>query len=104
MQWLQKIFLSNASPDAVPVQGTVIAQALQLCNKALDTKEKKYKAVVLISDGEDHDPNAAKAAAELADNGVIVHTIGVGSIQGSLIMEPVSNNYKTDINGKNGSF
>ncbi len=95
-----KLYVSNASPDAVPMQGTVVGDALQLCENSLDTKEKKYKAVVLISDGEDHDPHSTKILQQLADNGVIVNTIGVGSVEGAPIMEPGSNIYKTDINGQ----
>jgi len=95
-----KIFVSNASPDAVPVQGTEIGEALQLCNNSLDTKEKKYKAVVLISDGEDHDPKSEKVLQTLSDEGVIVHTIGVGSADGSPITEPGTNDYKKDENGQ----
>ena len=95
-----KMFLSNANTDAVPVQGTIISSALQLCNNSLNTKEKKHKAVVLITDGEDHDPNAEKAAQNLADNGVIIYTIGIGSAEGSPIPEPDAGGYKTDINGK----
>ncbi len=95
-----KIFISNASTDAVPMQGTVIADALRLCGQSLNTKEKKYKAVILITDGEDHDPNAAAAAKELYDQGVVVYTVGVGTAQGSPILDPVTNNYKTDQNGQ----
>jgi len=95
-----KLYVSNASPDAVPVQGTVVGDALQLCDNSLDTKEKKYKAVVLISDGENHDPNSTEILQRLADNGVIVNTIGVGSVKGAPIMEPGTNSYKVDINGQ----
>lgn len=95
-----KIYLSNASPDAVPVQGTVISEALQLCDNSLDTKEKKYKAIILISDGEDHDPKAEETAKELYDHGVIVYTIGLGTAEGSPIFEPGTNSYKTDVNGQ----
>jgi Ca-activated chloride channel family protein len=94
------IFLSNASPDAVPVQGTEIGEALQLCNNSLDTKEKKYKAVILISDGEDHDPKSEAVLQQLYDEGVVVHTIGVGSNDGSPILEPGSNGYKRDAEGQ----
>ena len=94
------IFLSNASPDAVPVQGTEIGEALQLCNNSLDTKEKKYKAVILISDGEDHDPKSDAVLQQLYDEGVVVYTIGVGSPDGSPILEPGSNAYKRDVNGQ----
>ncbi len=94
-----KLYVSNASPDAVPAQGTVIGDALRLCNTALDTKEKKYKAVILISDGEDHDEKADAALKELEDNGVVVYTVGIGSPEGAPIFDPALNDYKKDENG-----
>jgi Ca-activated chloride channel family protein len=95
-----KMFLSNASTDAVPLQGTNISEALQLCNNSLNTKEKKHKAVVLISDGEDHDPDADKTARQLSDDGVVIYAIGIGTAEGSPIMEPGTGSFKTDMNGK----
>ncbi|MBG9375004.1 VWA domain-containing protein [Panacibacter sp. DH6] len=95
-----KLFLSNASPDAVPVQGTNVTEALQLCNNALDTKEKKHKAVVLITDGEDHDNGAGAEARILADNGAVVYTVGIGTPDGSTITEPETGTLKTDKDGK----
>jgi Ca-activated chloride channel family protein len=95
-----KLYVSNASPDVVPVQGTVVGDALQLCANSLNTKEKKYKAVVLISDGEDHDPHSTEVLQQLSDNGVIVNTIGVGSAEGAPIKEPGAADYKTDADGK----
>jgi len=95
-----KIFISNASPDAVPLQGTVVADALRLCNESLDTKDKKHKAVILISDGEDHDPSVEAAIKQLYDNGVVVYTVGVGTPNGAPIMEPGASVYKTDVNGQ----
>ena len=93
------LYVSNASPDAVPSQGTVIGDALRLCNTSLDNKEKKYKAVILISDGEDHDEDAAKAVDELQQNGVIVYTVGIGSPEGAPIFDPALNDFKKDENG-----
>lgn len=95
-----KLFVSNATPNAVPVQGTVVADALQLCNKSLDNGFKKFKAVVLISDGEDHDPKVADAIRLLKENGIVVFSVGVGSPEGSPIKEPGSNEYKMDEQGK----
>ncbi|MEP7317954.1 MAG: VWA domain-containing protein, partial [Panacibacter sp.] len=95
-----KMFVSNASVDAVSVQGTVISEALQLCDNSLDTKEKKHKAVILITDGEDHDAKAEKATQQLLDNGVVVYTVGIGTPEGSPIMEPGTGTYKTDAVGK----
>lgn len=95
-----KIYLSNASPDAVPVQGTVIGDALRLCDRSLDTKEKKHKAVILITDGEDHDPQSEQAVKELFDDGVVVNTVGIGTAEGAPIKEPGTDVYKIDENGQ----
>ncbi|MEX6686107.1 VWA domain-containing protein [Danxiaibacter flavus] len=95
-----KIFVSNASPDAVPMQGTVVSDALKLCDNSLDTKEKKYKAVILITDGEDHDTKTEQILQQLYDHGVIVHTVGVGTAEGSTIIDPVTGQAKRDNNGQ----
>jgi Ca-activated chloride channel family protein len=95
-----KLYLSNASPEMVNTQGTVVADALRVSMEAFNTKEKKYKAIVLISDGEDHDPETEKLLPTLADNGVIVNTIGVGTPEGSPITEPGTNEFKKDANGE----
>jgi len=50
-----KMYLSSVSPDAVPTQGTVIGDALKMSFAAFNSKEKKYRSIVLISDGEDHE-------------------------------------------------
>lgn len=94
-----RLYISSAGPDAVPVQGTVIGDALKMCNTALNTKEKKYKAVILISDGEDHDEKADEAVKELQENGVVVYTVGIGSPEGSPIFDAALNDYKKDENG-----
>ncbi len=94
-----KLYVSNATPDAVPVQGTDINNALQQCSNALNTKEKKYKAIVLITDGEDHNPQTKNSLQQLYDDGVIVYTVGIGTAEGSPIIE-AGNVYKTDINGQ----
>jgi len=94
-----KLYVANANPDAVPSQGTVIGDALRLCNTSLDIKEKKYKAVILISDGEGHDEKALEVVKDLQDNGVIVHTIGIGSPDGAPILDPATNSYKKDESG-----
>lgn len=94
-----KMFVANATPDAVPVQGTVFGDALALANASLDVKQKKYKTVILISDGEDNDESAEETARQLAEQGVIVHTVGIGSAEGSYILEPGSDEPKKDIDG-----
>lgn len=95
-----KMYLANANTDAIATQGTDIAQALALANKSLDTKESKHKAIILITDGEDHEGGAVAEAKKVADYGVVIYTVGVGSEAGAYIPEPVLGGYKTDRNGK----
>ena len=86
-----KMYLSAASTDVVPTQGTVISDALKMCYASFKNKEKKYKAVILISDGEDHDENALKVAGQMADEGIVINTVGIGSPQGATIKDELTN-------------
>jgi Ca-activated chloride channel family protein len=95
-----KLYLSIASTEVVPTQGTVIGDALKMCYTAFNTKEKKYKSIVLISDGEDHDENAVKLSRSLADEGVVVNTVGIGSAEGATIDDPITGEQKKDTEGK----
>jgi Ca-activated chloride channel homolog len=83
-----KMYVGSASTQSVPTQGTVIAEALTICQNAFDEKQKKYKAVVLITDGEDHDENAMDVTGKMADEGIVIHTVGVGSTSGAEIIDP----------------
>ncbi len=94
-----KMYLSAASTEIVPTQGTVISEALKMCYASFNSKEKKYKAVVLISDGEDHDEDALKIAAQMADAGIVINTVGIGSSQGSTIIDELTNQVKRDVSG-----
>ena len=94
-----KMYLSSASTDIVPTQGTVISDALKMCQRSFNSKEKKYKTIILISDGEDHDEGALKIAGQLADEGIVINTVGIGSPQGSTIIDELTNQPKQDING-----
>ncbi|MEO7523794.1 MAG: VWA domain-containing protein [Ferruginibacter sp.] len=94
-----KMYLSAANTASVPTQGTVIGDALRTCNASFNNKEKKYKAVVLISDGEDHDETALKTAEAMAVSGVVIYTVGIGSPQGAPIVDESTNEVKIDIEG-----
>ncbi|MFZ1528880.1 MAG: VWA domain-containing protein [Ferruginibacter sp.] len=94
-----KMYLGAAGPDAIPTQGTVISEALKMCYAGFNSREKKYKTIVLISDGEDHDEEALAIADQLASSGVIIHTIGIGSAQGSPIPDEATGQMKTDAEG-----
>lgn len=93
------LFVSAASPDAVPQQGTVIADALDMSARVFDPAEKKYKSILLISDGEDHDPDAVRKATELAEQGIMINTVGIGSLEGSTIPDPATGEPKKDATG-----
>ncbi|GAC1383162.1 MAG: hypothetical protein NVSMB45_10200 [Ginsengibacter sp.] len=94
-----KMYLSSASPEDVGTQGTVFSDALKMCYTAFNAKEKKYRSIILITDGEDHDEDAIKVTKELADQGVIVNTIGIGSPQGAMIRDKQTGETKKDENG-----
>jgi Ca-activated chloride channel homolog len=93
------MFVSSAGPDAVPVQGTVVSEALRQSANAFNTTERRFKTVVLISDGEDHDPEAVKTAKELVDEGMMINTVGIGSPEGSYIPDSVTFENKRDASG-----
>ena len=91
-----RLFVISAGPGSVPYQGTVISEALKMSARTFNNKEKRFKAIVLISDGEDHDAEALKTATGLAEQGVMVNTVGLGSPEGSTIAEPVTGEIKKD--------
>ena len=80
--------LQTVRPELIPEQGTVLADAISLATRSFSQKERKFKALVLISDGEDHDEGALSAARKAADDGVVIHTVGVGSPQGTPLLDP----------------
>lgn len=94
-----RMYIQQAGPDVVPTQGTVIAEALRASNSAFNSKERKFKSIVLITDGEDHDPQAVPLAQQLANDGVMINTVGIGSAEGAPIMDPATNEWKKDENG-----
>jgi Ca-activated chloride channel family protein len=97
-----KSLLRTVSPRLAPTQGTAIGQAINLANDAFVKGEKQYKALLVISDGENHEGEAIEAAQAAADSGVVILSMGVGSTKGVPI--PVVQNgreidYKRDREG-----
>lgn len=80
-----KLFLSTINTDIVPTQGTAIGKAISLCIKSFDYSNNQSKAIILITDGENHEDNATEKAQEAKDLDILVHTIGMGSEQGGPI-------------------
>jgi len=78
-----RLFLSTISPGLISYQGTALAKAISVCQQAFADQEKEYKAIVLLTDGEDHEPGAAAIADKAAKAGIRIFTIGIGTPDGS---------------------
>ena len=77
-----KIFLDIMAPDLIPVPGTNLSDAIRKAIETFDQKERKYKVLVLITDGEDHSGEALKWADEAEREGIVIYCVGIGSPQG----------------------
>tara|TARA_Y100000748_G_scaffold276475_1_gene252887 strand:+ start:20714 stop:21712 length:999 start_codon:yes stop_codon:yes gene_type:complete len=97
------LFLDQIDTNMIPTQGTALSSAIQTGLNAFSEDDSKYKVLILITDGEDHEGEAISLARQASRRGMVIHTIGVGTIAGSLI--PNTNNsgiteYKKDSSGK----
>ncbi len=81
-----KMFLNSIDTKSVPVQGTAIGDAILTAAKSFSTQSEKSRAIIVITDGENHEDDAVQAAHDVAKTGIRVYTVGVGSQRG----EPVS--------------
>ncbi len=77
-----KLFLSSINTKMVPVQGTNLAAAINKAVESFGKDEGKNKAIILITDGENHEIEAVKAAEDAAQKGIMINTIGIGSLNG----------------------
>jgi len=93
-----KLSMPIIDPANFPSQGTNIGEAVTMAGNTLGLAESKSKAIVIITDGEDHDKEASAAIETARKNGIKVFAIGVGEEKGAPI--PVGNGeYKKDENG-----
>ena len=94
-----RLFLHSITPSLISEQGTNINQALDVANSSMNPAELKYKAVVLITDGEELEGSASQSIDALKKSGVYLITIGVGSTSGGTVLTS-SNEPKFDSEGK----
>ena len=95
-----KLFLNSIDPSLVPVQGTVIGKAIELGVNSFSSDKEVDKAMIIITDAEDHEGNAMEIAKRAGDSGIMINVIGIGSVDGSPIPESqYSNSFKTDTEG-----
>ena len=80
-----KMFLGSIDTESVPVQGTAIGDAILTAAKSFSTQSEKSRAIIVITDGENHEDDPVDAAREVAATGIRVYTIGVGSLRGQPI-------------------
>jgi Ca-activated chloride channel family protein len=77
------LLLDTAVPASLPVPGSLLAPALREAARLFPEGSDKHRAVVLVSDGEDHGGGLEPMAAQLTEQGIVVHAVGVGTPQGS---------------------
>ena len=80
-----KMFLNSISTDSVPIQGTAIGEAINTAIRSFSAQSEKSRAVIVITDGENHEDDPVAAAKQAAEMGIRVFAIGVGSPEGKSI-------------------
>lgn len=80
-----KMFLQNITPGLIQSQGTNIAQAIDVACQSFTQQKNVGRAVIVITDGENHEPGAEEAAKNAKKNGVNVYILGIGSAKGAPI-------------------
>jgi Ca-activated chloride channel family protein len=97
-----KMFLKDADVTLISEQGTAVAEAIRTAIRGFGSDDRKYKAMILITDGEDHMGDPIAAAEDVAEAGARIFAVGVGTSEGELI--PIRNgdrvDYLKDIEGK----
>lgn len=92
-----KLFLSILDTDLIPQPGTAVGDAISTAMKSFNSKDRKHKVLILITDGESHEGDPLEAAKQAGQEGVIIYTVGIGSPAGVPI--PVYDKY-----GKQNGF
>ncbi len=99
-----KLFLDQVTTGLVPVQGTAVGRALEVCQEGFDAESPASKMIVILTDGENHEDDAVDMASKIAKASVEIHTIGMGTTNGAPI--PLydrygrPNGFKSDQNGQ----
>ncbi len=94
------MFLSVVNTDMVPVQGTNLSAAIELATNSFGPDEESGRAIILITDGEDHEQQAITAAENAAKKGIKIYTVGMGKDRAVPIIDPKTGAYKKDKTGK----
>ena len=96
-----KMFLNTITPNLIPTQGTAIGAALQTAITSFGATESEAgRAIILITDGENHEDDAIAAAQKAQELGIKVFVVGIGKPEGSPIPKPGTNDYFKDRSGQ----
>ena len=96
-----KMFLNTITPSLIPTQGTAIGAALQTAITSFGAAESEAgRAIILITDGENHEDDAIAAAKKAQELGIQVFVVGIGKPEGSPIPKPGTNDYFKDRSGQ----
>lgn len=93
-----KMFMNSISTTSIAVQGTAIGDAINTCVRSFSSQSENSRAIIVITDGENHEDDPVEAAKQAAEMGITVYTIGVGSVEGQPI--PVNGNLLKDSKGE----
>ena len=80
-----KMFLNSISTESIPIQGTAIGDAISTAVRGFSAQSEHSRAIIVITNGENHEDDAVAAAKQAAEAGIKVYTIGVGSADGQPI-------------------
>ncbi len=81
--------LQPIGPEAIPKQGTAIGEAIRVATEAFKSQDGAFRALVIISDGEDHEGQALELAEAARKQGLRIHCVGVGGQEGAMVPEVV---------------
>jgi len=95
-----KMFLQHITPALIPTQGTAIGDAIVTSVRGFGGEEgKSSRAIILITDGENHEKGAVEAAQKAAEMGIHIYVIGIGKPEGSPIPVPGTGDFRKDRQG-----
>jgi|WetSurMetagenome_2_1015567.scaffolds.fasta_scaffold141374_2 Ca-activated chloride channel homolog len=99
-----KMFLTGINTEMVSRQGTAIGDAINLAIRSFNSKSKAGKAIIIISDGEDHEGEVVEACKKAVEKGIRIYTIGMGSNEGVRIPSGHGSYHKDFLRDKDGNF
>jgi len=95
-----RMFLDYLQPELIPVPGTSIGDAIRLANESFTKQSSTSKALILITDGEDHEGDPLGAAKEAKEAGIQIYAIGIGAAEGAPIPSPDGDGFIKDRRGQ----